>query len=166
MVTEDRHKEGLVLGKSVGFNISLANLNAIKKHSLVSGGLEERIAKRRADELRIATPTVHRAVRYLSGGNQQKVVIAKWLETKPDLLLLDEPTRGVDIGAKRELYSIVDNLLQEGLGVVMVSSELPETLGLCDHVVVLKEGRIAADFTNRTDINSENLLMAAMGGAA
>jgi ribose transport system ATP-binding protein len=166
MVTEDRHKEGLVLGRSVGFNVSLANLSAIKRFALISHKREERMAKRRVDELKIATPGVHRAVRYLSGGNQQKVVIAKWLETRPDLLLLDEPTRGIDIGAKRELYSIVDNLLREGLGVVMVSSELPEILGLCDHVIVLKEGRVAANLANREDINSENLMMAAMGGAA
>jgi ABC-type sugar transport system ATPase subunit len=164
MVTEDRHKEGLVLGKSVAFNITLASLRSIKKGLLTSIHTEESIAKHWVSELNVATSSIHKLVLHLSGGNQQKVVLAKWLETRPDLLLLDEPTRGVDIGAKREIYSIIDDLLKEGVGVLMVSSEIPEILGLCDHVVVLKEGRVVSDFTKLEDLTSENLLTSAMGG--
>lgn len=164
MVTEERHKEGLVLGRSVAFNLVLSNLKAIKGKVLVKRAAEQKIANRRIEELSIKTPTASRAVQYLSGGNQQKVVLAKWLEIAPDLLLLDEPTRGVDIGAKREIYNIIDKLLAQGMGVIMVSSELPEVMGLCDQVVVLKEGSVAAVLSGPKQITSIELLKAAMGG--
>lgn len=164
MVTEDRHKEGLVLGRSVAFNLSLANLKEVKGKLFVARKKEAEIADHRIGEMRIKTPSINREVQFLSGGNQQKVVIAKWLQIKPDLLLLDEPTRGVDIGAKREIYNIIDSLLAEGMGVIMVSSELPEIIGLCDEVVVLKEGSVSAIFTTPEEINSVHLLKAAMGG--
>lgn len=123
------------------------------------------MAKQGVEELNIKTPTVNRAVKFLSGGNQQKVVISKWLHTKPDLLLLDEPTRGIDIGAKREIYMIVDQLLARGVAVIMVSSELPEILGLCDRVIVLKEGQQVMELGQEDGLNGNKLLEAAMGGA-
>ncbi len=164
LVTEDRHKDGLVLERPVAFNILLANMKAIRDRLFIQKKKEEKIATQRVKELNIKTPTLSRATQYLSGGNQQKVVIAKCLEIGPDLLLLDEPTRGVDIGAKREIYNIIDKLLESGMGVILVSSELPEIMGLCDRVVVLKEGRKAAEFSSAKEITSENLLKAAMGG--
>lgn len=164
MVTEDRHKEGLVLGRSVSFNLTLANLKAIKGRVFTNPKKEAEIGERNIRELNIKTPSAKRVVQFLSGGNQQKVVVSKWLNTKPRLLLMDEPTRGIDIGAKREMYSIIESLLREGVGVIMVSSELPELIGLCDHVIVLKEGRIAAEISDPNEISSKRLLEAAMGG--
>jgi ribose transport system ATP-binding protein len=164
MVTEDRHKEGLVLRASVMFNLLLSNLYAIKGRLFVNNKKEAEIAKKNIQALRIKTPTLKRSVQFLSGGNQQKVVLAKWLNTKHELFLMDEPTRGIDIGAKRELYDIIEELLAQGMAVIMVSSELPEILGLCDRVVVLKEGKVAANFEGKDQINSVKLLEAAMGG--
>lgn len=165
MVTEDRHKEGLVLGRSVKFNCILSNMKLVKGKMFVNRKQEDLIGRKNVEALSIKTPSLNRNVQFLSGGNQQKVVIAKWLNTEPELLMLDEPTRGIDIGAKREIYTIIDELLSKGMGVIMVSSELPELLGLCDHVVVLKEGRVAADLTAKEDITCTRLLEAAMGGA-
>lgn len=164
MITEDRHKEGLFLAKSVAFNVVAASLQKIKSKFCIQFKKEDAISKKRVDELRIKTPSTKQCVKYLSGGNQQKVVIAKWLEIEPDLLLMDEPTRGIDIGAKREIYTIIDNLLEEGCGIIMVSSELAEITSLCDRVIVLKEGTVAADLCGKEEITNVNLLKAAMGG--
>lgn len=164
MVTEDRHKEGLVLRASVMFNLLLANMDLIKGRIFIKRKAEADIAQESVKSLRIKTPSLKRTVQYLSGGNQQKVVIAKWLNTNHKLFLMDEPTRGIDVGAKRELYDIIDNLLEEGMSVIMVSSELPEIIGLCDHVVVLKEGKVVADLCDKDEIDSVRLLEAAMGG--
>ena len=125
---------------------------------------ENEIADKYTKDLRVKAPGTYALVGNLSGGNQQKVVLAKWLEIGPDLLLLDEPTRGIDIGAKREIYTIIDRLLEQGMGVIMVSSELPEVLSLSDRVVVLKEGKMSADFRDSNEITNVNLLKAAMGG--
>ncbi len=161
-VTEDRRKEGLVLTHSVKNNIVLANLKMIQERLLISAKKEDALCRENIASLRIATPSPKRVVRFLSGGNQQKVVISKWLNIKPDLLLLDEPTRGVDVGAKAEIYGIIDNLLKEGVGVLLVSSELTEIMGLCDRVVVIKEGRVAATLDG-DELTKESLLSAAMG---
>lgn len=166
MVTEDRHLEGLLLDESVKFNMTLADLKAIRNRVFVSPKKEAEISQRRVQELRVKTPSIKRAVKYLSGGNQQKVVLAKWLNTNPSLLLLDEPTRGIDIGAKQEIYSIVENLLEKGVAVVMVSSEVPEVLGVCDRVVVLRNGNQVCDLENDGNLHASTLLEAAMGGDA
>ncbi len=163
MVTEDRHLEGLVLGESVKYNISLANLPSISTGRLfVKKEKEDKIAAKSVEDLKIKTPTIKRMVRFLSGGNQQKVVIAKWLNTNPSLLIMDEPTRGIDVGAKHELYVIMDELAKQGVGILLVSSELPEIIGVCNRVIVLKEGEIKASLDGG-EVNSENLLSAAMG---
>jgi len=164
MVTEDRHLEGLVLDRSVKFNISLASLKNIKGKFFTDRKKETTMSEQGIKDLGIKTPTVNRVAKFLSGGNQQKVVLSKWLNTKPDLLLLDEPTRGIDIGAKREIYTIVDELLAQGVAVIMVSSELPEILGLCDRVIVLKEGRQVMEINQEDGLNGKKLLEAAMGG--
>ncbi len=163
MVTEDRHLEGLVLGESVKYNISLANLPSISTNRFfVKKEKEVRIADQSVADLKIKTPTIKRVVRFLSGGNQQKVVIAKWLNTNPSLLIMDEPTRGIDVGAKHELYVIMEDLVKKGVGILLVSSELPEMIGVCNRVIVLKEGEVKASLSDQ-EVNSENLLSAAMG---
>jgi len=162
LVTEDRRKEGLVITHSVKHNLTLATLKEIKGKLFINSKLEDTISSENIRTLRIATPSSKRVVRFLSGGNQQKVVLSKWLNSKPQLLMLDEPTRGIDVGAKREIYTIIDDLLKQGIGVLLVSSELSEIMSLCDRVIVIKEGRIAADLYP-SDITQENLLSAAMG---
>ena len=164
MVTEDRHLEGLVLDGSVKFNMTLANLRAIRGMLFVSPTKEADISNRGIQELNVKTPSINRAVKYLSGGNQQKVVLAKWLNTHPKLLLLDEPTRGIDIGAKQEIYAIVEELLKQGMAVVMVSSEVPEILGVCDRVIVLQNGQQVCELENDEHLQAVTLLEAAMGG--
>ena len=164
MVSEDRHKEGVVLNRSVGFNLPLANLDLVKGRMFADSRKEKALAKRNISEMSIKTPSHKQLVQFLSGGNQQKVVVAKWLNTNPQLLIMDEPTRGIDIGAKREMYNIIGQLLEKGVGIIMASSELPELIGLCDHVIVLKEGRIVLELDDPRAITSETLLEAAMGG--
>lgn len=164
MVTEDRHLEGLILDGSVKFNMTLANLKAIKGTVFVNPRREAEISGKGVSDLNVKTPSINRAVKYLSGGNQQKVVLAKWLNTEPKLLLLDEPTRGIDIGAKQEIYGIVENMLAQGVAVIMVSSEVPEVLGVCDKVVVLKNGKQMCELENDGNLQAAALLEAAMGG--
>ena len=161
-ITEDRRKEGLVLNQSVKNNLVLTNLRSIRRGLLLDSRKERAVAEQRIGELRIKTPTMKRNVQFLSGGNQQKVVIAKWLNCEPQLLMMDEPTRGVDVGAKHEIYTLIDSLLQRDMGVLLVSSELPEIMGLCDRVIVLKEGTVAADLSG-PELTEEALLGAAMG---
>jgi len=147
-VTEDRKAEGLILEMSVAANISLASLEQTERFELLSSRLENRLARGHVKRLGIKTPSVNQIVENLSGGNQQKVVIAKWLATDPRILLLDEPTRGIDINAKNEIYKLVSELAGAGLAIVMVSSELPEIMAICDRVIVLAEGRQTAEFTS------------------
>jgi len=133
---------------SVAANISLASLEQTERFELLSSRLENRLARGHVKRLGIKTPSVKQIVENLSGGNQQKVVIAKWLATDPRILLLDEPTRGIDINAKNEIYKLVSELAGAGLAIVMVSSELPEIMAICDRVIVLSEGRQMAEFTS------------------
>ena len=144
--------------------MTLANLRAIRGMLFVSPTKEADISNRGIQELNVKTPSINRAVKYLSGGNQQKVVLAKWLNTHPKLLLLDEPTRGIDIGAKQEIYAIVEELLKQGMAVVMVSSEVPEILGVCDRVIVLQNGQQVCELENDEHLQAVTLLEAAMGG--
>ncbi|MGD8499732.1 MAG: sugar ABC transporter ATP-binding protein [Phycisphaerales bacterium] len=145
-VTEDRKLEGLILQMSVAASISLASLKQTERFGLLSGRLENRLAQDYVKRLRIKTPSVKQIVENLSGGNQQKVVIAKWLATNPRILLLDEPTRGIDINAKNEIYRLISELAQAGLAIVMVSSELPEIMAIADRVIVLSEGKQTGEF--------------------
>jgi len=161
-VTEDRRREGLIVSQSVKNNLVMADLKAIKKGFSINYAKENLICEENIKKLSIKTPSSKRAVRFLSGGNQQKVVIAKWLNRKPELLMLDEPTRGVDVGAKHEIYALIDDLVGQEMGVLLVSSELPEIIGMCDRVIVLKEGVAVADFS-MDSMTKEALLSAAMG---
>jgi len=161
LAPEDRKTEGLVLGMSVSENISLTSLTQTCRCGLISTQQEERLASDYVERLAVRTPSLHQQVRNLSGGNQQKVVLAKWLATNPKILMLDEPTRGIDIGAKQEIYDLIRKLAAEGLGVLMVSSELPELLALSDRILVLCEGRLTGEFSS-DEANEDSLLAAAL----
>jgi len=143
--TEDRKGNGLILIQDVKQNISLANLKEIADRGVVNNNAEVKVANEYKSSLSIKTPTVEQKVSNLSGGNQQKVCLGKWLFVKPDILILDEPTRGIDVGAKFEIYTIMTRLLQQGMSIIMMSSELPEVLGMSDRVYIVSSGRIAGE---------------------
>jgi ribose transport system ATP-binding protein len=163
-VTEDRKLEGLVLGRSVRDNIVLPVIRRLSRFGVVRRGDEDSLAESQVSELRIRTPSMDQLTLHLSGGNQQKVVLAKWLACNVDVLFLDEPTRGIDVGAKQEIYALVNSLAAAGMGIVMISSELSEIVGLSDRVLVMRGGRIAAEF-DRANATQERLLACAMGAA-
>jgi ribose transport system ATP-binding protein len=161
-VPEDRKQQGLILLMSVCANISLANLKLTERLSFLSGRLEKRLARKYVNRLKIKISSLRQSVENLSGGNQQKVVIAKWLATQPRVLLLDEPTRGIDVNAKNEIYKLISELAQAGLGIVMVSSELPEILAISDRIVVLSEGKKTGEFA-AAHATEELIMRAAVG---
>jgi ribose transport system ATP-binding protein len=164
LVPEDRKRHGVFASLSVWENVVISAL----RHFSRSGVLDLRRAKQRAQasvsSLRVATPDLEKRVLELSGGNQQKVVIAKWLNTNAELFLFDEPTRGIDVGAKIEVYRLMGELLSRGAAIVMISSELPEILGLSDRILVMRDGRICGEF-DRADATEENILNCALRGA-
>ena len=142
-VPEDRKLQGLVLGMSVGKNTTLAALKAVaNKAGFINHKQEKEMADKFVKALEVKTPSNDQLVKNLSGGNQQKVVIAKWLANNPDILILDEPTRGIDVGAKKEIHQLMSDLANQGVAIIMISSELPEVLGMSDRVIVMHEGRI------------------------
>jgi ribose transport system ATP-binding protein len=160
LVTEDRKRLGLFSHLTVGDNIALCTLAEAAAYGLISGRRERRIADESIDLLGIRTAGRGAPVTSLSGGNQQKCIIARWLRTQPKLLLLDDPTRGVDVGAKAELYRIVDKLCRDGLGIIVTSSELPELMILCDRILVLCEGRLTGEF-GRSEFTEQAIMEAA-----
>lgn len=166
LVPEDRKQHGLILEMSVRENTSLAGL---KRNRLPLGFLnrkqEDLDTGRMSDKLRIKTPGPEQVVQYLSGGNQQKVVIGKWLALSPKLLLLDEPTRGIDVGAKEEIYRLMEELAEAGMAILFVSSEMEEILGMSDRTLVMHEGRIAGEL-QRDELSEESVMQLATGGAA
>jgi ABC-type sugar transport system ATPase subunit len=161
LAPEDRKAEGVVLGLSIAHNLTLSCFQKIERLGLLQPGAERKLVETYVGRLRVKTPSIQQAVVNLSGGNQQKVVLAKWLATEPKVLLLDEPTRGIDINAKKEIYTLIDELAQSGLAVVMVSSELPEILGIADRILVLCEGRMTAEFS-RSEATEEKVVKAAL----
>jgi putative multiple sugar transport system ATP-binding protein len=146
-VTEDRKGYGLVLDETIAWNTTLANLKAVSKNNVIDEGREFKVAEEYRRKLNIRSPDVFARTVNLSGGNQQKVVLSKWLFSDPEVLILDEPTRGIDVGAKYEIYTIIAQLAAEGKCVLMISSEMPELLGMCDRICVLNEGKFVAEFT-------------------
>lgn len=146
-LTEDRKSLGLVLDETIRFNTTLANLQDVSKNGVLMRNEETSVAERYREALATRTPSVFQKVVNLSGGNQQKVVLAKWLFTSPEVLILDEPTRGIDVGAKYEIYTIINDLAAQGKGVVMISSEMPELLGMCDRIYVMNEGALVGELT-------------------
>ena len=164
LVSEDRKRYGLFLDAPVGFNLSLSSLGRLRRHGLLDEGAEVTRSHALFTSLRIKAPGLETHVGTLSGGNQQKVVLGKALLTEPRVLLLDEPTRGIDVGAKLEVYEIINRLCREGKAIVLVSSELPELLGMSDRIVMLAEGRVGGIFS-RAEATPERLLAAALGRA-
>ncbi|HWQ83228.1 MAG TPA: sugar ABC transporter ATP-binding protein, partial [Anaerolineales bacterium] len=158
---EDRKREGLLLIRDVLENTSIAILRQICRFHFVNQRLEHKIAAAYVDRLQVRTPSLKQEVGKLSGGNQQKVVLARWLAAKPKVLILDEPTRGIDVGAKAEIYQLIDELANEGLGIMLISSELPEILGLSDRIYVMQNGRITGELS-RAEATEEAVLKLAM----
>ena len=163
LVTEDRKQQGLVLGMAVRENITLANLDSLSVLSFIQSSKEKEVAKKFCSDLRVKTPSIEQTVQNLSGGNQQKVVLAKWLFTDSKVLIFDEPTRGIDVGAKTEIYMLMNELAKTGAAIIMISSELPEVLGMSDRIMVMHEGKISGELS-RTEASQEKIMHLATGG--
>ena len=164
-LTEDRKGQGLVLSLGVRTNLILANMKGFTKHMLFDEDKIEKTGQDNIAGLKIKTPSLDEVTAQLSGGNQQKVVIGKWINTNADILIFDEPTRGIDVGAKIEVYNVMNQMVKEGKCVIMVSSELPEVLAMSDHVVVMRGGRVMANIDRDSEhFNSEDIMKAAWGG--
>jgi rhamnose transport system ATP-binding protein len=161
---EDRRQHGVVLEMAVAANASLASLGAVSRHGLIDDGEERRLARRFVEQLRVKTPSLYAETGSLSGGNQQKVALARWLAIEPEVLILDEPTQGVDIGSKSEIHQMMVDLAEKGLAIVMISSELPEILGMSDRIAVMREGTIAGVLP-RGEATQESILALALGHA-
>lgn len=146
-VTEDRKGNGLVLIQDIRYNISIANLDALTKGLSIDANKEIQIANNYKESINIKAPSIEQKVGNLSGGNQQKVQLAKWMFVEPNVLILDEPTRGIDVGAKLEIYTLMNRLVEEGMSIIMISSELPEVLGMSDRLYVMSEGTITGEFS-------------------
>ena len=157
-VTEDRKGDGLIISDSIKHNISLSRPVFISKNGVIDQDLEAIKGKEFSQELRVKTPTIEQLVGNLSGGNQQKVLLAKALFAEPDILMLDEPTRGVDVGAKYEIYEIINKMVSDGKSVLMVSSELPELLGMADRIYVMNEGHVVAELQNDGSVTQEEIM--------
>ena len=156
-VTEDRKGSGLILSNPIYVNTTLANMKAVSKRGVINRDTELAVGEEYRKKLNTKTPTVQQNVGNLSGGNQQKVLLSKWMFADPDILILDEPTRGIDVGAKYEIYCIINDLVAQGKSVIMISSELPEILGMSDRIYVLNEGRIVGEF-DREEASQEKIL--------
>ena len=156
-VTEDRKGDGLILTNSIKHNTTMARPAFISNRGIIDKDLEKAKAEEIRTKLGVKTPTVEQDVGNLSGGNQQKVLVGKWIFAEPDVLMMDEPTRGVDVGAKYEIYQIINDLVSQGKAVMMISSELPELLGMCDRIYVMNEGRLIAEL-NAKDASQEIIM--------
>jgi rhamnose transport system ATP-binding protein len=162
LVPEDRRQQGLVMDLGIDQNVALASLRSLSRLGLIRRSSERKLAMVWAQRLQLKFGRMRNAVATLSGGNQQKVVLGKWLARRPDLLIIDEPTRGIDVGTKAEVHRILDELVADGMAVLMISSELPEVLGMADRVLVIHEGRLTAEFS-RAEANEDDIMRAASG---
>ncbi|MGG1397262.1 xylose ABC transporter ATP-binding protein [Bacillus salipaludis] len=162
-VSEDRKKYGLVLGMDIAKNSTLVALNKVIKLKVIDNALEIKRSEEITKKMKLKAPNLEAKVGQLSGGNQQKVVLSKWILNDPKILVLDEPTRGIDVGAKYEIYKIINELAEQGVGIVIVSSELPEVLGMSDRVLVMSEGEIMGEFS-RVEATQEKIMACATGG--
>jgi ribose transport system ATP-binding protein len=163
LAPEDRRYHGLVLEQSIQHNVGLPNLDRLSFLRLVAQGRETALAQDACRRLRVRTPGIGQRVGLLSGGNQQKVVLGKWLARAPRVLIFDEPTRGIDVGAKSEIYALMDQLAGQGAAILMISSDLEEVLGMSDRVVVMHEGRVAGELP-RAALSEEAIMTLATGG--
>lgn len=159
-ITENRKKNGYIGGASIMTNTTLASLKKISNKKILNAKKERSISQQYFDLLAIKAPDLDMRVINLSGGNQQKVILAKWLMTDLQVLLLDEPTRGIDVGAKAEIYKLINNMVEQGIGILMASSEMPELIAMCDRFIVLSEGKIRAEFT-KDEVSQERIMAAA-----
>ena len=164
LVPEDRKTQGVILGMAVRENLSLASLRRDQRGGFLNLGRERELSAEMIGAMRIKTPTDRQVVQFLSGGNQQKVVLGKWLAIQPRVLLLDEPTRGIDVGAKQEIYKLMEELARKGVAILFVSSEMEEVLGMSDRVLVMHEGRLAGELA-RADASEEAVMQMATGAA-
>ncbi len=165
LVPEDRRQQGLVMDMGIDKNMALASLRRLRRGGLIRRSAERSLALRWAKTLQLKFSRISNPVWTLSGGNQQKAVLGKWLAREPTLLIIDEPTRGIDVGTKSEVHRLLDELVHRGIAVLMISSELPEVLGMADRVLVLREGRLTAELS-RADANEDSIMRAATGQAA
>ncbi len=163
LAPEDRKQQGIILGMAVRENMSLPSLRRDQRNGFLNRQQETDITAEMIDQMSIKTPSAEQVVRFLSGGNQQKVVLGKWLAMEPKLLLLDEPTRGIDIGAKQEIYGLMENLAQRGVAILFVSSEMEEVLGMSDRALVMHEGRLSGELS-RDQLSEEAIMQLATGG--
>ncbi|MEK7399282.1 MAG: sugar ABC transporter ATP-binding protein [Candidatus Poribacteria bacterium] len=157
LVPEDRQLQGLILSMSIKHNITLSNLHKLSRWSVISKPKENRIANQYIDKLRIQAPDMNSIVKGLSGGNQQKVVLAKWLTLNPKILILDEPTRGIDVGAKADVHALISEIAQQGIGIIMISSEMPEILGMSDRIIVMANGKITGEL-DKEEADQEKIM--------
>jgi ribose transport system ATP-binding protein len=162
LVPEDRRHMGLVTSMSVGENLTLASLERVSRWGVLLPGADQRVGQSQVDALRIKTPSLRQVATYLSGGNQQKIVFGKWIITEPKVLLLDEPTRGVDIGAKQEIYGLMEHLAEQGVAILFVSSEMEEILGMSDRAYVMHEGMICGELA-RSQMSEQSIMELALG---
>jgi ribose transport system ATP-binding protein len=162
---EDRKAQGLVLGLAIDRNVGLSHLGALARFGVMRRRRERDEADRAIADLRIRTPGAAQRVVTLSGGNQQKVVLAKWLAARADIFIFDEPTRGIDVAARHDIYVLMNTLVESGAGVLMISSDLPEVLGMSDRVLVMRGGAVEADFA-AGDATEARVLQAALGVAS
>lgn len=160
---ENRKEEGLILNKSVKDNLTLPSVGSFLRFGLVQRKAERRTVEAYREKLNIKTPDIERTIKFLSGGNQQKVVFAKWLCAQSEVYIFDEPTRGIDIGAKNEMYKIINDLAGQGAAILVISSELPEIIGVCDRIMVMHEGRITGTLTSE-EATQEKIMHYALGG--
>ena len=163
-ITEDRKTEGLLLEKSIAENIDIANLKKVSNNGVLAKSKQAELVKKGIEEFRVKCFGPQHETGNLSGGNQQKVVLAKWIYTDPKILILDEPTRGVDIGAKKEIYSVINDMAAKGVAVIMVSSELPEVLGMSDRIMVVHEGEVTG-ILDAADADQAKVMTLATGGS-
>ena len=158
-VPENRKEQGLILQHSCRNNIVLVKLRQISKHNFVDKKETYNIYEEYRKKLKIASPSSEQEVMYLSGGNQQKIVIGKWMATHPDILILDEPTRGIDVGAKTEIYKLIADLAKSGIAIIIISSEMPEIIGICNRIITISQGKITGELVG-DQITEENLMNA------
>lgn len=156
-ITEDRKGNGLILSNPIRVNTTLAKMDKVSRFGVIDKNKEYEVAEDYREKLRTKTPTVEQNVGNLSGGNQQKVLLGKWMFTEPDIMILDEPTRGIDVGAKYEIYSIINSLAEEGKSIIMISSELPEILGMCDRIYIMNQGKFVGEL-DRAEATQEIIM--------
>ena len=144
-VTEDRKVNGLILGESIRFNTTLARLDKVCAKGIIDTTNEKNVAEEMTEAMGTKTPSIEQQVGNLSGGNQQKALLGKWMFTEPDVLILDEPTRGIDVGAKYDIYCLINQMVEDGKSVIMISSEMPELIGMCDRIYIMNEGELRGE---------------------